>query len=119
MFDWLKRGGGWESPVGDPDQIDIIGARRDGGVDLFLVFARELELSDRTMDVVASKFRNYCQYVKSDDFREEFGQPTEERVRIALRSDWEFPQAIIDLVCKISEEEQPPAEIAIFYEDPA
>ena len=119
MFSWLKLGGEWESPVGDPDQIDIICARRDGGVDLLLVCGRELDLSDQTMDVVASKLRNYCQYVKSDDFREEFGQPSEERVRIALRSDWELPQPIIDLVCEISEEEQPPAEIAIFYEDPA
>ena len=41
MFDWFKRNTAWESPVGDPEQIDLIGERLNGGVDLMIVVCRQ------------------------------------------------------------------------------
>ncbi len=112
----------WQSPVGDPEKIDVITNRlyKSGvrGVDLFLVVAGPLDLDDRTVEVVAQKFRGYCQYVKSPAFAGEFGPPVEARVRIAIRSDWEIPEEIIEMIGGIADEEQVPAELGIFYEDP-
>jgi hypothetical protein len=106
----------WESPVGDPDQLDIIAKRRDGGVDLFIVVARPLDLSKETRDVFAQKFRGYCQYVASQDFEDEFGAPSEDRVCIVVRSDWEVPEELMQLMLQIGGEEDVQAELAVKYE---
>jgi hypothetical protein len=105
-----------ESPVGDPDQIDIIGKRRDGGVDLFLVVGRALDLSKATRAVFARKFRGYCQYVMSREFEDEFSPPSEDRVCIAVSSDWEVPEEFMHLIGEIAEEEGVEAELAVKYE---
>ncbi len=108
----------WISPVGDDENMEIIDKRHDGGVDLCIVVARPLLPSAADMDVVARKFRNYCRYVKSENFAAEFGEPSTSRVRIALRCDWEIPLPFIDLINQIAKEEQVPAKTAIFYEVP-
>jgi hypothetical protein len=118
MLGWAKGAGKWESPVGEWHNLDIIAKRPDRRVDLLIVVARPLDLSDKVVDVLARKFRNYCQYVKSADFAQEFGPPSRDRVGIGLRSDWEVPNELIDLIAEIGQEEETPAEIAVFYEDP-
>jgi hypothetical protein len=109
----------WYSPVGDPERLDLIGKRNDGGVDLLLVVARPLDLSPADVGAVSKKFRNYCRYVKSREFAAEFGAPSRESVRIGLRSDWEVPRPLIELISQIAAEEQTPARPAIFYETPS
>ncbi len=116
MAGWFKRKPAWESPVGDPDKLDIVAKRLDGGVDLFIVVGRPLDLSKETREVFAQKFRGYCQYVASDDFAEEFGEPTEQAVCIAVSSDWEVPQEFMELMLQIGAEESIPAELAVKYE---
>lgn len=118
MFDWFNRKTAWESPVGDPEQIDMIGERLDGGVDLMIVVCRPLDQSQETADVFGRKVRNYCQSVASTDFAGEFGPPSEPRVCIAVRSDREVPEALILLVSRIGAEECVPAKLAIQYESP-
>lgn len=105
-----------ESPVGDPDQLDIIGKRLDGGVDLFLVVGHPLDLSKATRDLFARKFREYCQYVASEEFEEEFGPPSEERVRIVLSSEWEVPEEYLNLMAEIGAEEDVQADLGVEYQ---
>jgi hypothetical protein len=112
----FKRKPDRESPVGDLDQLDIIAKRRDGGVDLFLVVGRPLDLSKATRDVFARKFRGYCRFVTSPEFEDEFGPPSEDRVCIAVSSDWEVPDEFMQLMLKIAAEEDVPAELAVKYE---
>ncbi|MBI2805405.1 MAG: hypothetical protein HYX68_10550 [Planctomycetes bacterium] len=117
MFGWFKKKT-WESPVGAWDNLDIITKRKNGGVDLLIVTARQLDSSPQTIDVLERKFRNYCQYVKSSDFANEFGPPSVERVRIGISSDWEVPDEVMQHLVAINEEEQTPAELALFYQYP-
>lgn len=105
-----------ESPVGDPDQLDIVAKRKDGGVDLFLVLGGPLDSSKGTRVLFARKFRGYCQFVMSAEFEEEFGPPSEDRVCIAVSSDWEVPDEFMQLMLKIAGEEDVQAEIAVKYE---
>lgn len=118
MFGSRETSGRWQSPVGDPDKIDIIVKRKDGTVDLLLVVAAPLDLSERTVDVFCRKLRGYCQYVTTDEFIEEFGEPTPETVCIGVRSDYELPDEYFGWIGQIRDEERPPAEVAVFYEYP-
>jgi hypothetical protein len=116
MWNWLRRKPAWESPIGDPERVDIIGARRDGGVDLCLVVSRPLDLSPETVEVFCCKLRNYCRYVRSPHFAEEFGPPSEERVRLIVSSKWEVPRELIDLMAHIRAEEEAPVDLVVEYE---
>ncbi len=107
----------WESPVGDPDRIDMIATRHDGGVEVILVVARKLDFKDtRDRDVFAAKVRGYCQYIGHPVFAEEFGDPDPEKVKLAIRSDFEIPEEYIKLFVQIANEEDVPAGLEIRYE---
>jgi hypothetical protein len=109
----------WTSPVGDAFNLDIVTKRQDReGVDLLIVVARPLDASPRVADAVSRKFRNYCQFVSSQDFAQEFGRPTPERVRIGLHSPWTIPDDLMEQIVQIAAEEQPPAEICVFHQYP-
>lgn len=119
MFSWFKKKDDWQSPVGDPDKLDIISKRANGRVDLLLVMAGALDGSPRTLDVIARKFRNYCDFVRSADFRSEFGEPTKNRVTIGLNPTHEVPDDIMERLEQIFADEDPPAQLAVFYEYPS
>ncbi len=104
---------GWESPVGDPGNLDLIGARHDGGIDLVLVCSRPLDDSPATREVLARKLRNYCHYVLSEDFAQEYGKPSEERTRILLKVLAQPPRAILNLLGQVWAERRVPARFAI------
>jgi hypothetical protein len=107
----------WESPVGQPDKLDLIARKKDGTVAVMLVAAGKLDPSDeRTAAVLEAKLRNYCRYIKHPAFAAEFGQPTEDRVKLVLRSDLEVPERYIHLLAQVAEEEDVPAGLEVRYE---
>lgn len=116
MFGWFKKPSVWESPIGEPDKIDLIANRRDGGVELYVVVSSRMDGSEATRDVFERKIRNYCQYVSSADFAEEFGVPSPKRVCICVHSKWEVPESLILLLSRIGAEENVPAELAVRYQ---
>src|SRR3954470_5912854 len=101
-----KRKADRESPVGDPDQLDIVAKREDGGVELVLVVGRPLDSSKATRDAFARKFRGYCRFVGSPEFEDEFGPPSEDRDTHAVRSDWKVPDELMQLMLKIAGSEE-------------
>jgi hypothetical protein len=103
----------WESPVGDPSNLDIIAARPDGRVELVLVVGGPLDLSERTAGVFRRKFRNYCQYVNSTEFAQEFGPANRDHVTIRIRSHSEVPQHLLAAIAQVAEAEQVRAGIVI------
>jgi hypothetical protein len=107
------------SPVGDPENIDVLNKRPDGIVDLLILVTRPLEAARQTIATVSEKFRNYCLYVKCPAFAAEFGPPESIHVRVGLLSDWDVPELVIQALEEIADDEQLPAEFAIFYEYPA
>jgi hypothetical protein len=107
------RGAKWQSAVGNPARIDLIGARPDGGLDLILVCSSPLDESEPTRNTLVRKLRNYCLFVMSDEFAEEFGTPSEERVRIVLSVTAPPPRPIRALLERVRSELQPPAQLVI------
>lgn len=107
----------WESPIGDPNRIDMVATRRDGGVEVILVAARKLDFDDtRDRDVFEAKVRGYCTYINHPVFAEEFGEPNPEKVKLAIRSDWEVSEEFIKLFVQIANEEDVQAGLEIRYE---
>jgi hypothetical protein len=107
------------SPIGDPENLDILNVPQDGLVDVLILVQRPLDVAKKTTRALEQKFRNYCRYIKSKAFRDEFGRPDDIHVRVGLLSDWEIPAELIELVETIAADEHVPAEVAIFYEYPA
>lgn len=118
MFSWFKKTPTFESPVGDPDKLDIISKLANGRVDLLLVIVGPIQPTAQVLDVIGRKFRNYCQYVNSPDFQAEFGAPTIDRVTIGLKPQFEVPDEVLDLCDRIHREERTPATLAVFYQYP-
>src|ERR1041384_3118602 len=115
---WFKHEPKWESPIGDPENLDIMSKRPDGFLDLLIVTARPLDLDPRTVDVLSQKFRNYCLYIKSPAFAQEFGPPEDLQLRLGIFSRWEVHPDLIQLIEQIADEEMISAELAIFHEYP-
>jgi hypothetical protein len=112
-----QRDPNWSSPVGDPDQLDLVAARHDGGVDLILVASRPLDNGPQTRGVVCRKLRNYCLYVASQDFADEFGLPSPERTRIVVRMPAEPPAEIVSLLAGLHAESGAPAGLEVEVEE--
>jgi hypothetical protein len=111
----LRHDPNWESPVGDPEKIDVIMARKSGGADVILVASRPLDDSGATRRVFTQKLKNYCDYIRSREFAEEFGPPSENRVTLILHSPHEIPQDYINLFGDFCHEQGLPAKLAIKY----
>ncbi len=62
-----------ESPIGQADKMDIIGVRKDGGIDTVIVCCGQLDSSPTTLQQLELKIRNYLREVVSDSFTQEYG----------------------------------------------
>jgi hypothetical protein len=107
------QGAKWQSAVSNPSRIDLIGTRPDGGLDLLLVCNSPLDDSEPTRNALARKLRNYCLFVMSDEFAQEFETPSEERVRIVLSVTVPPSRPIRALLERVWEEMRPPAQLVI------
>jgi hypothetical protein len=119
MFSWFRDTETWHSPVGDPFNLDVINRLPNGRVDLLLVMLRIEEESPRTLDVICRKVENYCEFIKSSSFRDEFGEPGKNFVTVGLVSDFEVSDSVLNRIGEVFHELNPPAELALFYQYPS
>ena len=87
--------------IQDPDSIDLMGQRRDGGVDLVIVSSGALDESPETQKLLLDKIEAYLRYINSPDFHREFPQATPENTRILLRLEEEASPIILALIQQI------------------
>jgi len=71
-------------PIQNLDQIDILGARDDDGVDLMIVATSTLDGSPEHQKLL-DKIENYLAYIASPEFKAEFADPPADKVHIILR----------------------------------
>ena len=62
------------SPIASNDLFDIVGVRRDGGVDTVITCSGPLDNSPETLSRLSSKVRGYLSAVASDEFHRQYGQ---------------------------------------------
>ena len=74
-----------EQPIQNIHAIDIVGRRQDGGVDLFLVVSAPLTGTPEHQTLLLDKLEAYLEHVESPAFRDEFGEPSPDRVRVVIQ----------------------------------
>lgn len=72
-------------PIQNLDTIDILAARRDGGVVLIIVASSRLNGSPEHQKLLLDKIDGYLGYIGSLEFRGEFENPPAEKIAIVLR----------------------------------
>src|SRR6187397_3174344 len=52
-------------PLTDADNLDVVGVRKTGGVDLVVTCSGPLDGSDQTISLLSQKVKNYAQLAKN------------------------------------------------------
>jgi hypothetical protein len=60
-------------PIENIETFDIVGVRKDGGIDAVVVCSGPLDGSPQTIWLLGVKVRNYLKDIASDGFRECYG----------------------------------------------
>ncbi|MFC5524115.1 hypothetical protein ACFPPA_00010 [Rhodanobacter ginsengisoli] len=63
-----------ESPIADIDLFDIIGVRKDGGIDTVVACSGPLDNSAETLSRLARKVRGYLSAITGSDFIDQYGK---------------------------------------------
>ncbi len=71
-------------PIQGLDGIDIIGERRDGGVDLAIVASQPIDNSPETLDCIRQKVATYLQAIDSEEFQSDMGHLPRDKTVIVL-----------------------------------
>lgn len=71
----------------DVNNLDILGVRNDGRVELVIISTGGLDDSAETQSALLDKIQNYLGYVQSGEFTSEFGYLPKEKVHIILKVD--------------------------------
>jgi hypothetical protein len=64
---------GPDSPVRSIDAIDIVGVRKDGGIDTVIVCAGALDDSETTLESLRLKIRYYLSDIANESFAKQYG----------------------------------------------
>jgi hypothetical protein len=86
-----------ESPIQNLDRIDLLGRRKDGGVDLVIVVSGPLENTADHRERVETKVRAYVRELSSPGFSAEFPDG-EGRRKILLVTEHAVDQAVLALI---------------------
>ncbi|RDV23869.1 hypothetical protein DXV75_16980 [Alteromonas aestuariivivens] len=65
-----------DDPIQNLDKIDIIGERKDGGVDLVIVVSSALTDSEYHEQLLKTKIQGYTDTIFSDEWISKYGQGT-------------------------------------------
>jgi hypothetical protein len=71
-------------PIQNLDSLDIIGHRKDGGVDLVIVASQPIDDSPETLESLRHKVRTYVTAIGLEGFQTEFAYPPREKIAIII-----------------------------------
>jgi hypothetical protein len=74
-----------DSPIKDIYSIDMIGRRRDGGVDLGIIISQKMTASMEHQQLLMDKVEAYLKAINSDRFRNDYGDPPPSKTVILVK----------------------------------
>lgn len=89
-----------EEPIQNLDQFDIVGNRKDGGVDLVIVVSGFLDNTERNEYLLKTKIQNYINEIFSDDWASKYGKGNS---HIYIKAQEMPDQEMINLISAIKE----------------
>lgn|SRR5215472_1548639 len=87
-------------PIQNLENIDVLGRRKDGGIDLAIVVSGPLRNTADHLDRVERKIRNYIGEVSSPEFSEQFPANEASR-RILLVTEYTIDPAVLALISSL------------------
>ncbi len=81
-------------PIENVGNIDIVGARKDGGVDLFIVTTSRLNGDPATQQLLLAKIQSYLEQLNTPEFQAEFKHPPADKTLIVVNCK-EAPDLVI------------------------
>jgi hypothetical protein len=96
--------------IADVTELDLLGKRNDGGVDMGIVAHAPIDGRDETLALIEEKVRNYLREAQDESFMEECDIQLVSQVRILFESDYEIDERALRLLSALSAEA---AEIGI------
>jgi hypothetical protein len=85
-------------PISRIDGLDMIGKRRDGGVELRIKVSGPLKGDERSQRRLLQKIDLYLAFVASPDFEAEFGEPDVSKTFVVVAIDGQSDPAIFELL---------------------
>ncbi len=89
--------------VYNPNSIDIMGQRNDGGIELYIITKDGLDESAEQQTLLLDKIENYMAYLNGKEFKEEFPCIADEKRWIILKVDKQPSEMMKELLVKISD----------------
>lgn len=85
--------------VWDANTIDIIGERKDGGIELYVISSGAFDDSTEQQTLLLDKIDNYLAYMNSSQFEKEFPLVSKDNKWIILELD-ETPSQLLLSLCE-------------------
>ena len=82
----------------DSDSLDIVGSRKDGGLDLVISASGPINSLPDTLSLLESKIRNYLAAAKSEIFLRHYGRNVGAPVSIFIACPYEISPEALALV---------------------
>jgi hypothetical protein len=73
-----------DAPIQNLDRIDIVGVRKNGGLDLAIIVSGPLDGSDETLHLLAQKVRNYLTEIAAGELLERYPEAMPGPFRILI-----------------------------------
>lgn len=81
------------------NNIDILGERKDGIIELFIISTGGLDESEETQTALLDKIENYLGYINSKEFKKDFGEVDKYKIWIILQLN-KAPNPVINELFK-------------------
>ena len=81
------------------NNLDIEAVKKDGSVELFIISSGKFDDSEEQQTLLIDKIENYIAYVMSDEFKDNYPDCLNEKIRIVLSLD-KKPSALLAELCK-------------------
>jgi hypothetical protein len=88
----------FEPPIQNSEAIDIVGQRRDGGVDLIIVVSGHLDGSPSTLSLLENKIKRYIAELTSSEFKKKFHRSANRSNSILVVSEYVIDRHALDVI---------------------
>ncbi len=96
-----------DSPISNFDSIDVVGVRKDGGLDLVISCAGAIDSSQETLKRVETKFRKYLTEIveaREPTLLERYGRDPGSAIRIIFSCSHVIEPAAMSLLATLESE---------------
>ena len=93
-----------DTPIQNLDRIDIVGVRKDGGLDLAIIVKGPLDGTDETLHQLAQKVRNYLTEIAAGELLERYPEAMPGIFRVLIFCKYPIDAVALGLIHALESE---------------